>query len=103
MKNVSRVLLLMPVLALGACSVNTYCEGEQDYQKAGTVPPLQGAEGLKLPQSASALKIPPPPPHPVAYGEHVKDEDGDDVVQCLDKPPEMPPPVQPKAEEKKPA
>jgi hypothetical protein len=102
MKSVVRILLLVPAFALGACAANTYCEGQQTYQKAKTVPPLQGVEGLKLPQSASALKIPPPPANTVPYGERVKDADGDDMVACLDKPPAMPPPVEPKPEELKP-
>lgn len=105
MKSVAKILSVLPLLALSACAANTYCDGQQNYQKAKTAPPLQGVEGLKLPDSATALKIPPAPANPVAYGEHVKDAKGDDVVQCLDKPPEMPPSpvVPPKAEEKKPA
>jgi hypothetical protein len=98
----SFVLVALPVLA--GCAVDSYCEGEQDYYKEGSVPPLKGAEGLQIPESASALKIPPPPTNPVPYGETVKDEDGDDVVRCLDKPPPLPPqPVEPKPEEKKPS
>ena len=101
--KLSKAMWLAPVLLLGACSVNTYCEGPQDYEKAQALPPLKGVEGLKLPESASALKIPPPPANPVRYGERVKDEKGDETTSCLDKPPAMPPPAQPKVEEKKPA
>ena len=91
MKTVTRTLALLPVLALAGCAVNSYCEGEQTYQKAPTLPPLQATGGVKLPESPSALKIPSPPSNPVAYGEHYQDEDGDDAVRCLDKPPAMPP------------
>ena len=105
MKNVVKVLGLVSALALSACTANSYCDGAQNYEKAKTVPPLQGVQGLKLPESATALKIPPAPANAVAYGTHVKDKDGDDVIQCLDKPPDMPPVpvVPPKVEEKKPA
>ena len=99
--KIMRVLALLPVLALGACASNSYCLGEQKYQNAGSVPPLRPIEGLKLPESPSALKIPPAPANPVAFGERYKDEDGDEKSRCLDKPPAMPAlPV--KSEESKP-
>ena len=96
-------LVLVATLGLSGCAVSSYCEGEQDYQKAESVPPLVAAQGLKLPESASALKIPPPPAQPVAYAEPYKDADGDDRVRCLDTPPAMPPRVEPKVEEKIPS
>ena len=101
MKRSMRLVLLAPVLALAltGCAVSSYCEGDQKYHKAESLPPLSGAEGVTLPESASALKIPPPPANPVAFGEHYKDADGDDAVRCLDKPPDMPPPVEPKPAE----
>jgi len=101
MKPAMKILFLAPALALAGCAVNSYCEGEQDYAKAQSLPPLQDVEGAKVPESPSALKIPPPPQNPVAFGETYKDEDGDDAIRCLDKPPEMPPQAEPKADEKK--
>lgn len=89
MKSVIKTMLLLPALALGGCAVNSYCEGEQKYEQAKTLPPLQSAEGAQVPESPSALKIPPPPEQPVPFGTVTKDEDGDDVISCLDKPPEM--------------
>ena len=88
MKN---ILALLPLLALGACAPGAYCEGQQDYQRARSVPVLQPADGLKVPESETALKIPPPPAKAVPFGQMAKDEDGDDIVVCLDKPPELPP------------
>jgi hypothetical protein len=88
MKN---ILVLLPLLALGACATGSYCEGQQDYQRAQSVPVLQPAGGLKVPESDTALKIPPPPAKAVPFGEVGKDEDGDDMVVCLDKPPALPP------------
>ena len=99
MKRVMRLVLLAPALALAGCAIGTYCEGDQKYHKAESLPPLAGAEGVTLPESASALKIPPPPANPVAFGERYKDADGDDAVRCLDKPPEMPAPIEPKPAE----
>lgn len=104
MNVVVRALLIPVLLSLGACAANTYCMGEQPYQKATSVPPLRPAGDLKLPESPAALRIPPPPATPVPYGQTVKDKDGDDAIRCLDKPPEMaiapeappePPPVAP--------
>ena len=89
--------LAAAMLALSGCALNSYCEGEQDYQTAPSVPPLNTAEGLQLPESPSALRIPPPPASPVPYGERYKDEDGDDAIRCLDRPPDMPKPVEPAA------
>ena len=86
MKYVVRVIVLAAAAALAGCAANSYCKGEQSYQKAPSVPPLKAADGLKLPESASALKIPPPAVNPVAFGETAKDEDGDEVIRCLDKP-----------------
>jgi hypothetical protein len=98
MKSMRVVLIPLSLLALSGCAVNSYCTGEMDYQTAPSIPPLQGGEGVRIPESASALKIPPPPANPVGYGEIRKDAEGDDVIHCLDKPPELPPAVAPKAE-----
>lgn len=87
----SRAVLAAAALLLGACSASSYCTGVQPYEKAKSVPPLRPAGDLKLPESAAALKIPPPPAKAVAYGETYKDADGDNAVRCLDKPPEMAP------------
>ena len=86
-----RLFALFPLLVLSGCAASSYCEGQQDYQRAPSVPALQPAGGLKVPESESALRIPPPPAKAVPYGEVLKDEDGDDIVVCLDKPPELPP------------
>ena len=95
----SRLSALIPLLLLGGCAAGSYCEGEQDYQKEKSVPALQPADGLKVKESASALKIPPAPAEPVPYGEPYKDEDGDTATRCLDKPPDLPPAAEPKPEE----
>jgi hypothetical protein len=86
-----RFVILIPLLGLGGCAAGSYCEGQQDYQRARSVPVLQPAEGLRVPSSGNALRIPPAPENSVPYGEVGKDEDGDEFVSCLDKPPELPP------------
>lgn len=90
MKPSIRLSILAGLLAVAGCSTTSYCEGEHDYQAAPSIPPLKPADGVRVPESASALRIPPPPPNNVAFAETYKDEDGDDAVRCLDKPPPMP-------------
>lgn len=90
MTSTIRLLLLVPALALAACSSTSYCEDQQDYERSGSVPPLKTGEEVKLPQSEAALKIPPRPESQVAYGEPYINAEGDSDVRCLDKPPEMP-------------
>jgi hypothetical protein len=99
MTFVTRTLLLLPALALAGCAVSSYCEDEQKYQKAVSYPPLQPVEGIKLPDSQAALRVPPAPPNAIAFGERYIDEDGDEAVRCLDKPPLIPPPTVPKPAE----
>jgi hypothetical protein len=86
-----KLALLVPVLGLAGCAATSYCDGQQDYQRARSVPALKPAEGLKVPASGTALRIPPAPANPVPYGEVQKDAEGANVVRCLDKPPELPP------------
>ena len=83
---------------LGACASNSYCLGEQDYQKAPSVPAIEPVDGLKVPQSQSALTIPPPPQKTEPFGKEVKNKDGDNETLCLDQPPKMPEPAEKPAE-----
>ena len=108
-----KLLALIPVLAsIGACAPAVYCEGDLLYQNARSIPAVQPTDGLTPRESASALKIPPAPATTVPYGETVLNEDGDETVRCLDRPPELPAralppepakPAEPKAEEKAPS
>lgn len=77
------------LLFSSACSVNKYCLDQQDYQTAKSVPPLAGAEGLKMPESVSALRIPPPSAKAVPFGETYKDAEGSERTRCLDLPPAL--------------
>ncbi|HEY0974233.1 MAG TPA: hypothetical protein VGE57_07050 [Solimonas sp.] len=83
-----RFAVLAAVLGLAACGSNRHCQGDHPYQRAQTLPPPAPIEGLKWPESPSALRIPPAPAQaatPYAY------QDGDAGLQCLDVPPRMPP------------
>ncbi len=92
-----RFFVLLAILGLSGCAASSYCMDPQNYQKAKSVPSITGAEGLQLPESPSALRIPPTPENPVAFGELYKDADGDERARCLDTPPQMtlPPPSPP--------
>lgn len=82
-----RVSLLAVCLSgLAACSSNNYCLTEQDYQTSEIVPEIKPVEGLAVPASPSALRLPDRPTNQVAFGK--KNADGDGV--CLDQPPKMP-------------
>jgi hypothetical protein len=82
----STITLLAVALLLAGCA-SKRCKGEQDYQRATSLPPPAKVEGLKAPDATSALKIPPAPANPVPFGEPV----ADGGLRCLDLPPEMPP------------
>lgn len=80
-----RVVCLAACVALSACGMNSYCLVEQDYQKAQVVPELQPVDGLEIPVSPSALRLPDAPADPAPFGQRAKDGSG----MCLDRPPEL--------------
>lgn len=88
--------LLICCAFMGACTTNNYCLVEQDYQKATVVPELRGVPGLEMPNSPSALRLPPRPTTQVPFG--YKDDEGGGV--CLDKPPTVAFPEEPGDDEK---
>ena len=56
--KVSSLLAVSAAALLSACAGNQVCNADADYRKAAAIPAIQPAEGLKLPQSPSALKVP---------------------------------------------
>ena len=80
-----RVFSVVASLGITACTSNNYCLVDQDYQKAEIVPELRPVDGLAIPASPSALRLPERPGTAVPFG--TKNAEGDGV--CLDKPPEM--------------
>lgn len=91
-----RLLKIAGVLALlaitGCAGTGGRCVGEFEYQKARTMPPAPGVEGVKQPESASALRIPPEAKQAVPYAEYIPDPEKPErqIVRCLDTPPVMP-------------
>lgn len=79
------VFLSVVALFLSACA-NSHCRKPEEYASAQSSPVLPVVAGLKLQESPSALRIPPAPENPVAFGEKYLDEDGDERWSCLDVP-----------------
>lgn len=74
------VLVTLAALASGCASRAARClSTDRDYQQAESLPPLQSTPGLKLPESPSALRIPPEPTQTAALPEG----------QCLEAPPRL--------------
>lgn len=96
---VNVLVVLGSVVLLSACGTNSYCLKEQDYQKARVVPELRSAEGLQMPNSPSALRLPPEPVGPEPFGK----PDAGGAGVCLDKPPAMAQPATPAEASPKPA
>ncbi|HKY22262.1 MAG TPA: hypothetical protein VJM31_13700 [Vicinamibacterales bacterium] len=90
------LIVLGSVALLSACSGNSYCLVQKDYQKARVVPELRSTEGLAMPNSPTALRLPPEPASNEPFGK--KDARGAGV--CLDKPPDMAQPAAPLPEAK---
>jgi hypothetical protein len=87
-----RFLMMAVVSAaalLSACSNTRRCEAQQSYQKAETLATPGAVQGLTVPESPSALRIPPPPANTVAFGQKVADpkDPGKTKYECLDMPP----------------
>lgn len=78
-----RLGVLLLCAGLSACSVNSYCLVEQDYQKARVAPELKAGDGLAVPNSPSALRLPPKPGQNEPFGRRADDGSG----VCLDRPP----------------
>lgn len=85
-----RSAVLLAAVGLSACGSNRHCQGDFPYQRAQTLPPPAQSEGLKWPESPSALRIPPPPAQQVPYA-YTPTGDKGEGVECLDVPPRMPP------------
>jgi uncharacterized lipoprotein len=86
------LMMALMALLLAACSATRHCERAQPYQSAETLPPLEPVDGIEPPRSASALRIPPPPPTAVPFAMKEPDPERPDrmVTRCLDVPPRLP-------------
>lgn len=58
-----RLLVLLPMLALAACSGEREirCESTERYQSARSVQPIRVPDDLSVPDESGAFRIPPPP------------------------------------------
>jgi hypothetical protein len=74
------LVLVLAASLLAGCASRNACVGDTEYQKAVSTPPPATVDGLKIPESASALRIPPAPAaaQPLPEGT------------CLQTPPPMP-------------
>lgn len=85
-------VLLAIALMLGGCGgASRHCVGEFEYQRAETLPPPTQVEGLTMPDSVAALRIPPPPAESVPYAREYPDPENPKKtrVDCLDVPPRI--------------
>lgn len=86
-------LILLGLMAatamLSACSQMRYCKGEQKYQAVQSLPPLEGTDGLEIPQSQAALRVPPGPGTSDGFVESYIDDEGETRLRCLDMPPRL--------------
>lgn len=77
------------IALLSACAGNQTCNvDDADYRKAAAIPPIQAAEGLNLPQSPSALKVPEITAAAKAAASQPYPRKGKGTA-CLDYPPEI--------------
>jgi hypothetical protein len=79
------------LLLAGCGGVSRHCVGEFEYQRAETLPAPASVEGLTMPESVAALRIPPPPAEPVPFAREYPDPDNPAKtrVDCLDVPPRI--------------
>jgi hypothetical protein len=90
-----RLPLLFGALLLAGCNSKSYCMREQRYDHVPSIPPITGGEGLNIPNSPTALRVPPAAPNAPnePFGSTVVDpkHPGRTQYACLDEPPPLPP------------
>ena len=89
-----RASVLLGVLLFAGCASKSYCMKEQKYDHVASIPPITGGEGLKIPNSPTALRVPPvpAPAQDAPFGSRVIDPEHPHRTDyaCLDEPPPMP-------------
>lgn len=80
------LLAAVALLALSACSTTPECADDRGYLNAQTVPPIVGGNGITVPQSPAALRIPPAKEGETAS---VAPTNTNRRTACLDFPPEI--------------
>jgi hypothetical protein len=86
--------LSLAALLCAACTNKSYCLANQPYDHVASIPPITGGEGLKIPSSPTALRVPvaPPDSQDEPFGNRIQDPKHKDRthVECLDEPPPLP-------------
>jgi hypothetical protein len=87
-----RLAALAAAALLAACETNSYCMRPQPYAKAPSVAPIAAVNGLQIPDSPIALKVPPPTANETPFGGRMDDPQspGRKKIVCLTDPPPMP-------------
>lgn len=89
--KLSLLAIASAAVMLSACASNQTCNVDADYRKAAAIPPIKPAEGLSLPQSPSALKVPDITPAAQAAAVTQPMPKKGKGTACLDYPPEIAP------------
>lgn len=70
--------------------MNQRCESVQRYQEAETLETPSAVEGLTIPDSPTAMRIPAAPAESVPYGRKLTDpKTKETYTSCLDSPPRL--------------
>jgi len=79
----TRLLLLVPILAVSACAGErtARCQGDASYRSAHSVAPLRIPDDLSVPDETDAIRVPPPP----SSSSDRAEEPG----RCLEQPPDF--------------
>lgn len=82
------IVIVIAGLLTSGCASNQVCKDSAEYRKAAAIPPIQPAEGLSLPTSAAALKVPDLTPAAIEAAKLPPPRKGKGTA-CLDYPPEL--------------
>lgn len=90
--SVSRITALALLsLSLVGCATDRECTAQASYRQAESIPVIQGTGDLHLPESPSALRIPPLSEAAKAAAAEPLPRGKGRRGACLDVPPQMPP------------
>ena len=91
-RSAATLSVLLATGLLSACGSKSYCLREQKYDRVASIPVITGGDGLAIPTSPTALKVPPQPADvpDVPFGAKVRDAKGRTRYACLDEPPPLP-------------
>jgi len=89
-----RTPVLLGLLLLTACASKSYCVKPQKYDHVASIPVITAGDGLNMPNSPTALRVPPAPApaQDAPFGTRIVDPKHKAITQyaCLDEPPPLP-------------